>query len=61
MLSFFRNIRQKLIGQYKVRKYLWYALGEIHFMVNEISPVRDLILADLNVPFILVPLGTTND
>ncbi|MBO6793649.1 MAG: hypothetical protein JJ895_07050 [Balneolaceae bacterium] len=29
MLRFFRNIRQKLIEQDNVRKYLWYALGEI--------------------------------
>ncbi|GAB5410291.1 MAG: hypothetical protein BalsKO_26560 [Balneolaceae bacterium] len=29
MLSFFRNIRQKLIEQENVRKYLLYALGEI--------------------------------
>lgn len=29
MLRFFRQIRQKLIEQDKVRKYLWYALGEI--------------------------------
>ncbi|HBZ38410.1 MAG TPA: hypothetical protein DEO59_08000, partial [Balneola sp.] len=26
---FFRQIRQKLIKQENVRKYLWYALGEI--------------------------------
>jgi hypothetical protein len=29
MLRFFRNIRQKLIEQENVRKYMWYALGEI--------------------------------
>lgn len=29
MLRFFRNIRQKLIEQENVRKYIWYALGEI--------------------------------
>ncbi|XWN35866.1 MAG: DUF6090 family protein [Balneola sp.] len=29
MLRFFRNIRQKLIQQENVRKYIWYALGEI--------------------------------
>ena len=61
MLRFFRQIRQKLIGQNKVRKYLSYALGQYHFMVDEISPVRDITLVDLNVPTNLVPLGTTND
>lgn len=59
MLRFFRNIPQNLIEQDKVRKYLWYALGEFHFMVDEISPVRDITLVDLNVPTNLVPLGTT--
>jgi hypothetical protein len=29
MLRFFRQIRQKLIEQENVRKYVWYALGEI--------------------------------
>jgi hypothetical protein len=29
MLRFFRQIRKKLIKQENVRKYLWYALGEI--------------------------------
>ncbi len=29
MLRFFRQIRQKLIEQEQVRKYIWYALGEI--------------------------------
>lgn len=29
MLRFFRQIRQKLIEQDKVRKYVWYALGEV--------------------------------
>ncbi|MEQ9090828.1 MAG: DUF6090 family protein [Balneola sp.] len=29
MLRFFRNIRQKLIEQENIRKYIWYALGEI--------------------------------
>ena len=29
MLRFFRQIRQKLIKQQNVRKYIWYALGEI--------------------------------
>lgn len=29
MLRFFRNIRQKLIEQEKMKKYIWYALGEI--------------------------------
>ncbi len=29
MLRFFRNIRQKLIQQENVRKYIWYAIGEI--------------------------------
>ncbi len=29
MLRFFRNIRQKLIEQENMRKYVWYALGEI--------------------------------
>lgn len=33
MLRFFRQIRQKLIEQDKVRKYLWYALGEIFLVV----------------------------
>ena len=29
MLRFFRNIRQKLIEQENIRKYFWYAIGEI--------------------------------
>ena len=29
MLRFFRQIRQKLIKQENMRKYIWYALGEI--------------------------------
>jgi len=29
MLRFFRNIRQKLIEEDNVRKYIWYAVGEI--------------------------------
>lgn len=29
MLRFFRTIRQKLIEQENIRKYIWYALGEI--------------------------------
>jgi len=29
MLRFFRNIRQKLIEQENIRKYIWYAVGEI--------------------------------
>jgi len=33
MLKFFRTIRKKLIEQYKVRKYLLYALGEIMLVV----------------------------
>jgi|10_taG_2_1085330.scaffolds.fasta_scaffold10404_6 hypothetical protein len=59
MLRFFRQIRQKLLENGNIRKYIWYALGEFHFMVDEISPVRDITLVDLNVPTNLVPLGTT--
>ncbi|MBO6793646.1 MAG: hypothetical protein JJ895_07035 [Balneolaceae bacterium] len=33
MLKFFRQIRQKLIEQENVRKYVWYALGEILLVV----------------------------
>ena len=29
MLRFFRNIRQKLLENGNLRKYFWYALGEI--------------------------------
>ncbi len=33
MLRFFRQIRQKLIEQENMRKYVWYALGEIFLVV----------------------------
>ncbi len=33
MLRFFRNIRQKLLENRNVRKYFWYALGEILLVV----------------------------
>ncbi len=33
MLRFFRQIRQKLIVQENIRKYVWYALGEILLVV----------------------------
>lgn len=33
MLRLFRNIRQKLIEQENVRKYFWYAIGEIFLVV----------------------------
>ncbi|HAW82013.1 MAG TPA: hypothetical protein DEO59_16780 [Balneola sp.] len=33
MLRFFRQIRQKLIQQENIRKYFWYALGEIFLVV----------------------------
>lgn len=33
MLRFFRNIRQKLVEQENIRKYIWYALGEIFLVV----------------------------
>ncbi len=33
MLRFFRNIRQKLVEQDNIRKYIWYALGEIALVV----------------------------
>ena len=33
MLRFFRNIRQKLIEQENIRKYIWYAQGEILLVV----------------------------
>ncbi len=33
MLRFFRQIRQKLIEQENMRKYVWYALGEILLVV----------------------------
>lgn len=33
MLRFLRNIRQKLIEQENVRKYIWYALGEIFLVM----------------------------
>ena len=36
MLRFFRQIRQSLIGQSKVSKYLLYAVGEIMLVVIRI-------------------------
>lgn len=33
MLRFFRNIRRKLIQHENMRKYIWYALGEIFLVV----------------------------
>lgn len=33
MLRFFRNIRKKLLEQEKVRKYFWYAIGEVFLVV----------------------------
>ncbi|WP_175574460.1 hypothetical protein [Algoriphagus marinus] len=42
MISFFRKIRQKLLSQNRVTRYLAYAIGEIVLVERIIvCPVRD--------------------
>jgi len=48
MLKFFRTIRKKLIEEENVRKYLFYAIGEILLVVIGIfCPVRDYISVEI--------------
>jgi len=60
MISLFRKIRQKLLSQNQVTRYLVYAIGEIVIVVIwKSSPFMDSILVEqtnANPPS--VPLGT---
>jgi|GEM_PF-2026349 len=51
MITLFRRIRKKLIGEGGVRKYLLYAVGEILLVVMRNNcPVRDYLLVEIKRP-----------
>jgi len=61
MISFLRKIRQKILTQNRITRYVTYAIREI--ILEErilVCPVRDSLWVALqNVFFAIVPSGTT--
>jgi len=51
LIGFFRKIRQQLIGESKISKYLLYAIGEILLVViGKPCPVRDYLSVEIKRP-----------